>query len=108
MKSDISKHNNYLKAQKILRRTRLFYVHLAGYIIGVMLIMLNFYVLEEGPYKNTITALNLSILGAWTVFIIIHGIDVYRRRSLFKKTWEDKKIEAILNQEKAIEEKVWE
>ncbi|WP_299522089.1 2TM domain-containing protein [Winogradskyella sp.] len=103
----ISKQEKYLKTQRILRRTRLFYIHLAGYILVVGLISLNFYILEEGPYKSTITALNLSILGTWTVFIIIHGIDVYRRRSLFKKTWEDKKIDEFIDKESKIEIKLW-
>ena len=108
MKPELSKHQRYLKAQKILRRRRLFYIHLVGYLIVVALILLNFYVLEEGPYKNPITALNLSILGAWTVIIIIHGIDIYRTRSLSKTTWEDKKIEALLDKESEAESTIWE
>ena len=109
MTTNHSNKDKYFKAQKILRRTRLFYLHLVGYIIVVLLILLNFYVLEDGPYKNTITALNLSILWAWTVVIIIHGIDVYRRRrSFFKRSWEDKKAEEYLKTQDKTEDKLWE
>ncbi|WP_111683587.1 2TM domain-containing protein [Winogradskyella tangerina] len=109
MKSNYTEQEKYLKAQQILRRTRLFYLHLVGYIIVVLLILLNFYVLEDGPYKNTITALNLSILWAWTVVIIIHGVDVYRRRrSFFKRSWEDKKTEEYLKTQNKAEDNLWE
>ena len=108
MKPSYSEEEKYLKVQRFLRRTRIFYLHLVGYFIVVALILLNLYILEDGPYKDTITALNLGILGAWTVFIIIHGVDVYRRRSLFKKTWEDRKTEAFLKKESTSQRKLWE
>lgn len=108
MTSQLSEKDRYLRAQRILKRRRIFIIHLAGYIVAVALIALNFYVLEEGPYKGTITALNLSIVGVWTVFIIIHGIDVYRKRSPHKKTWEDKKTEELLKKTEEHETQLWE
>ena len=108
MTSQFSEKDRYLRAQRILKRRRIFMIHFAGYIVGIALIALNFYVLEEGPYKGTITALNLSIVGVWTVFIIIHGIDVYRKRSLNKLSWEEKKTEELLKKTEDHETQLWE
>ena len=108
MKPHMSNQEKYIKAQSILRRRRLFYLHLVGYLIVVALNLYNIYIMDEGPYKSIFITLNLSVIGAWGVFIIIHAIDVYRRRSLFKKTWEDRKIDEIMHQDAETETKLWE
>ena len=43
-----------------VRRIKIFYLHLALYIISTALILYNFYIIEEGPYKDNIISLNLS------------------------------------------------
>ena len=44
----------FLKAQKRVRQIKIFYWHLALYLIVMALILLNFYVMEEGPYVKPI------------------------------------------------------
>lgn len=96
-----------LLAKKKVRRLKLFYIHLAGYIVMLVLLSYNLYIVE-GPYKNNIISLNLSIMVAWTVFIIVHGLRVFKGRSIFKRSWEDKKIKEYLNEDEVEETKTWE
>lgn len=94
-------------AQKKVRRVKIFYLHLVGYIIGMALLLYNFYILEEGPYKNNIISLNLSLIVVWTVFIIIHGLNVFKSKSVFKKSWEERKIKEFTKEEET-EKQLWE
>ncbi|MTE27662.1 2TM domain-containing protein [Winogradskyella ouciana] len=93
-------------AKKKVRRLKLFYIHLAGYIVMLVLLSYNLYIVE-GPYKNNIISLNLSIIVAWTVFIGIHGFKVFKDRTLFNKNWENKKLKKFA-QEEETEKKMWE
>ena len=107
MKSNDDEKKHLINAENKVRRLKIFYLHLALYIVVVALISLNFYVMEEGPYTGNITALNSIVLVLWTLFISIHAWSVFRRRSLFKKSWEDKKTEEFLK-EKEEETTIWE
>lgn len=104
---DNKKEQYLIEAKKSAKRNMIFYVHLVGYFIVVALLLYNLYIVE-GPYKNNIMSLNLSILFAWTVFIIIHGLTVFKGRKIFKKSWEEKKIEEFLNEDDEVETKLWE
>lgn len=95
-----------LKAKKQVRKIKIFYLHLALYIIVVALIALNFYVME-GPYTSVITGLNIIVLVLWTGFVGIHAWRVFKGKFLFQKSWEDKKTEQFLEEEK-VETKLWE
>ncbi|WP_369994450.1 2TM domain-containing protein [Winogradskyella sp.] len=106
MKLPEDKEQRILQAKKKLRRLKLFYIHLAGYIVLVALLSYNLYIVE-GPYKDNIISLNLSIIVAWTVIIIIHGFKVFKDRTLFNKNWEDKKLRKF-TQEEETEKKMWE
>ena len=81
MKQEIEKQQ-LRKAKDKVRKVKIFYIHLAGYIIAVALLLYNLYIVV-GPYKNNIISLNLSILVAWTVFIIIHGINVFKEKQIY-------------------------
>jgi len=84
------------KAINKVRKIKIFYLHLAGYIVGVGLLLYNLYIVS-GPYKNNIISLNLSIIVVWSIFIVIHGLNVFKDKRLFNKRWEDKKIEKFLD-----------
>lgn len=99
-------NQQYYNAEKKVRKLKVFYLHLVGYFIGSALLLYNLYIVT-GPYKNNIISLNLSILFVWTIFIIIHGLIVFKRRQIFKKSWEDKKTEQFLK-EKEEETTFWE
>jgi len=98
MEFNKDEEKRFVNAKRKVDRIKIFYLHLVLYIIVVALISYNFYILEEGPFKNNITALNISVLVFWTIFISIHGWTVFKGKLLFKKRWEDKKIEKILKE----------
>ena len=108
MNKNIDEQQLFIKAQKRVRRLWVFYIHLAAYIISVALILYNFYIIEEGPYKNNIISLNLSILVAWSVFIIIHGLNIFKENKIFKKSWEDRKTEEFLEKKDEVKTTFWE
>lgn len=91
------------QAKKRVRIVKLFYIHFAGYLVFAALLIYNLYIVEE-HYRKVITVLNLSILFIWTIFIIIHGLRAFRGRLLFKKDWEQKKMEDFLKDEDKEEE----
>ena len=95
------------EAKRNVRRLKIFYIHLVGYIVLVALLCYNLYIVE-GPYKNNIISLNLSILVSWTVFILLHAWRVFKERKIFKKSWEDKKIASYLEKDEIEETKMWE
>ena len=99
------KEHCILQAKKKVRLLKLFYSHLAAYIVFVALLCYNLYIVE-GPYKNSIISLNLSIIVAWTVFIIIHGLNVFKEKQLFKKSWEERKLKEFSKED--TEKQLWE
>jgi len=105
--NSIDKEQFLIEAKKRAKRHLVFYVHLVGYFIGVALLLYNLYIVG-GVYKSIIISLNLSILVAWTVFIIIHGLNVFKRKQIFKKSWEDKRTAEFLNKQDEIETIMWE
>ena len=108
MKSDKAEYKKrYFEAKKRLRRIRLFYLHLVGYLLMVALVLYNFYIMEDNEYTSVITGVNVSFLVLWSVVILIHGWVVFKGPLLFKKTWEEKKIKEILKEEE-VETTFWE
>lgn len=108
MKLSKEEEKHLITAQNKLRKLKIFYIHLALYIVVVALISLNFYVIEEGPYTDNIIAFNIIVLGLWTLFISIHAWSVFKGRFLFNKKWEDEKIEKILKEKEKEETTIWE
>ncbi|MDN3493393.1 2TM domain-containing protein [Winogradskyella bathintestinalis] len=95
------------RAKKRVKRLKLFYIHLAGYIVFVALLLYNLYIVA-GPYKNNIISLNLSIIVVWTVLIFVHGLHIFKGKRIFKKSWEDRKVERFLKEKKEEETTFWE
>lgn len=107
MKKEIDEKQHVIKAKKRVRGVFLFYVHLAGYIVLVALLLCNLYIVE-GPYKNNIISLNLSVIVAWSVFISIHGLNIFKGKQIFKKSWEDRKTEGFLKAKEEEKTTFWE
>jgi len=105
MKSDYSNEKKFIEAKKKVNKLKIFYIHLAGYIVVVGLIIWNFLIIEEGEYKNAIIWLNCSTIVVWGIVIIIHAWNTFKGRILFKKSWEDKKIKEYME---ADDTKTWE
>ncbi|MDY2588120.1 2TM domain-containing protein [Winogradskyella aquimaris] len=107
MESDNSKEQQLLEAKKHIRRVKLFYIHLAGYLVVVALLLYNLYIVE-GTYTHTIISLNLSVLLLWTVAMFINYWRVFKERKMFNKSWENKKIKSYLDKKDIEETKMWE
>ncbi len=73
-------------------------MHLVGYIIIVMLLSYNLYIVG-GEYKNFIIWLDLIVLVLWTIFILVHAWRVFKGRRLFKKSWEERKMKEYMDKE---------
>ncbi|WP_426429734.1 2TM domain-containing protein [Winogradskyella sp. HB-48] len=107
MESHNTEEQKLLKAKKHVRQLKLFYIHFAGYLVVLALLLYNLYIVE-GEYKNNIISLNLSVLVLWTVAILWHALKVFKERKVFKKSWEDKKIASYLEKDHVEETKMWE
>ena len=107
MKRSDNEKEYLIKAKKRSRKIMLFYVHLIGYIVFVSLMVYNLYIVEE-YYKNEIISLNLSVIVAWSVFIVIHGVVIFKGRQIFKKSWEDRKIDQFLKEKGEVDTGFWE
>lgn len=105
MKSNKDEKQLFENAKKKVKRVKFFYLHLAFYIIGIALMLYNFYIME-GPYTSIITGLNISTIVLWSIFISIHAWNVFKGKLLFKKSWEDRKIEEYLGDKE--EQQRWE
>ena len=88
----------YLEAKKKVYNVKVFYIHLVGYFVVVALLLYNLYVME-GPHKDFFFWFDIIILLGWTAFISIHGWHVFKGRILFKKEWEQRKIQEYLEKE---------
>ena len=44
---------------------------------------------------------------AWTVFILVHRLNVFKGQQIFKKSWGDKKMDSFLNEKDEVETKFW-
>lgn len=106
MESKEEEKQRLLRAKKKVRQLKIFYIHLAGYLIAAGLILYNLYIVA-GPYKNNIISLNLSILVVWTVLLILHAWRTYKEKKVFKESWENQKIKRFLG-ENDEETKMWE
>jgi hypothetical protein len=108
MKPNQEDQQRLIRAKKKVRQVQLFYLHLLLYFIVVSLLLWNFYIIEDGPYKNNIITLNLSVLVGWTVFVILHAVIIIKGKQLFKKSWEDKKIKQFLKEKEGDTSTFWE
>lgn len=94
----------YVEAQKKVSRLRWFYVHLAGYLVALGLVIWNLIIIEDTAYTNSILAINYSTIFIWGFFIILHAISVFRGHIIFSKKWEEKKIKEFTGDN----QKTWE
>tara|TARA_R110002049_G_scaffold108455_1_gene256738 strand:- start:21853 stop:22179 length:327 start_codon:yes stop_codon:yes gene_type:complete len=98
---------SFYRAQNKTKRIRNFYLHLILYFIGIALIAYNFYIMS-GPYTSIITGVNITTIVLWSIVIIVHGWSVFKGQLFFKKSWEDRKVEQFLKEEKEEETTMWE
>ncbi|MFI1745717.1 2TM domain-containing protein [Thalassobellus sediminis] len=91
MKTLNEKNESYIKAKEKVKSIQIFYIHLVGYIIVVLLLSYNIYI-AAGEYRNFFVWLDIFFLVAWTIFIVLHGRNVFKGKRIFNKSWEERKI----------------
>ncbi|WP_406683052.1 2TM domain-containing protein [Seonamhaeicola sp. MEBiC1930] len=107
---DQDKNRDYFKAKEKVRHIKMFYYHLALFIVVLILLSINFLYLDENnPYSEFFILFNSIIIVVWTILVILHGRWALKGKKLFKKSWEDKKIKEYLDkQEEEKETTLWE
>lgn len=98
MSKEKDTQEQFLKAKKKVHNIKVFYIHLVGYLIVVALLLYNLYIMA-GPHKEFFFWFDIIILAAWSVFILVHGWHVFKGRIVFKKSWEERKMEEFINKE---------
>ncbi len=104
MTTEIKSNSSYKLAQKKVRALRSFYLHLIFYLM-VLAITVIF-----TPFSNRLVDENVyvwlvsTVFVTWVIALLIQGWCVLGGRILFKKSWEDRKIEEFMKEE----EQTWE
>ncbi|WP_299551596.1 2TM domain-containing protein [Seonamhaeicola sp.] len=102
------KNKGYFKAKDRVRHIKMFYYHLALYIVVLILLSINFYYLDENnKYADFFMLFNSIIIVVWTILIILHRRWALKGKTFFKKSWEDKKMKAYLEKQEE-ETTLWE
>jgi len=91
---------DFARAKEKVRHIKIFYIHLVGYIILVLLLSYNLFIIDENnKYADFFTWFNSIIMIAWTIFIILHGRFALKGKQFFKKSWEDRKLKEYMEKE---------
>ena len=98
MEKDSNTEQKYIQARKKVKNLKIFYIHLIGYIILVVLLCYNLWIIE-GPYKDFFTWFNTIMMISWTVFIGLHALHVFKGITFFSSSWEKKKLKEFMNEE---------
>lgn len=93
------KNQRYIAARKKLQNLKVFYIHLAGYIVLVALLVYNLIIIEENQYKESIIWLNCTTIIVWGIFLSTHAWRTFKGRIWFKKDWENKKMNEYMDKQ---------
>ena len=97
MENQFQKDARYYAAQKRVKSTVGFYVHLTVYIIINTFICVQIYSITKFDFwvwDSFATAL------FWGIGILAHGTSVFGSNLLFGKNWEERKIQELMEKEK--------
>ena len=84
---------NYERAKKRVKQLKGFYTNLIVYIVVIIFLAVFNYLTSPGIWWFLIVAF------IWGIFVVAQGIAVYRKRGLFSKEWEDKKIKEYMEED---------
>lgn len=100
MKTPLEQKESLLRAKQKVKNLKLFYIHLVGYLILVLMLLYNLYIIDENnTYADFFTWFNTIMILSWTVFIALHAWNVFKGRLFFKKNWEERKLKEYLDNE---------
>ena len=84
---------NYERAKKRVNQLKGFYTSLIVYIVVIIFLAVVNYLTSPGIWWFLIVAF------IWGIFIVAQGISLYRKRGLFSKEWEDRKIKEYMEED---------
>ena len=90
------KDQAYKRAKKEMNHIKSFYIHITVYLI------LNIYISIKTFIDHGIEAVGYSLMGLgffWGLGVIFHWYKVFGKNLFFSKSWEEKKIKEILDNE---------
>lgn len=99
-------YKKYEYAKKRVREERIFYTHLGVYLVINTIISIVILQLQEYIYDGYLVINLISSPVLWGVFLLGHGIWVFRNEnllkttfkfSLFGKKWEERKIKELID-----------
>ena len=107
MKSN-EKHNAYKQAEKKVKRIKNFYNHLQIFVIamGILLLFSNMILDFFESYIHNVNTLKWIRTNIWVnallwfIALVIHGIYTFKYKINFIDSWEKKKLEEIMNENK--------
>lgn len=98
-------------ARKRVKEIKSFHAHVVGYIvINIFIVVLKFELVDYLSSQNPELApefyhwIDINVLLTpllWGIGLLIHGLYVYRHKFTFLKTWEERQIKKILEEEEA-------
>ena len=94
----------YIRAQKKVKAIKGFYVHLFIFL-GINLVLLIGNMLAQGDWRYVFIWQNHFGMIFWGIGVFFHGFGVFGLDLIFGRSWEDKKINEIMNRDK---KKYWE
>lgn len=104
MDKDYIKEQQYLKAKKKVKDIKGFYSHLSVYIVinifisGVIIYGLNY----ENDFRLGRSLSNFGVYSTWLFWgigLFFHWLGVFGFKNVLGKSWEDKKIRELMNED---------
>jgi len=96
----------YIRAKKRVKSIKGFYSHLAVYL-GVNLFLILLRMISDDGLEELWEWQTYNTAFFWGIGIIFHALNVFGMGFLLGSSWEDKKIEEIMNKDKEKKE-FWE
>jgi uncharacterized protein YacL len=93
-------------ARERVHKLKQFYTHLFIYVIGVSVYVAKTYF---GVPLNfwPIRFINEFVMGLWTFFLVMQGLQLFITQKFFGSNWEQKRIQKMIEKEK-IKQQKWE
>ena len=99
MEENFYNQERYENAKKQVKKLKGFYSHLVVYlVINSFILIAQYQGLHEGESLFTFSRLSTAFF--WGIGLVAHGATVFMPYILFGKSWEEKKIKELMDNDK--------